>query len=99
MRSSTVAAALPIAVSACNNGTKTPPGACTVTNYSDLAGAVANCTNIVLQDLYAPANSSIDLTDLKNGSTVTFAGTTVCLFMNTATTCCYDIYKRPNTNI
>ncbi|KAI4596733.1 hypothetical protein KJ359_005075 [Pestalotiopsis sp. 9143b] len=76
MRSSTVAAALPIAVSACNNGTKTPPGACTVTNYSDLAGAVANCTNIVLQDLYAPANSSIDLTDLKNGSTVTFAGTT-----------------------
>lgn len=50
--------------------------ACTVTEYSQLADAVASCTDITLQDLAAPYNSSIDLRELQDGTTVTFAGTT-----------------------
>lgn len=53
--------------------------ACTVTSYADIATAVAECTDIVLQDIYAPANSSIDLTGLQDGTTVTFAGNTVSM--------------------
>lgn len=49
---------------------------CTVTEYSQLASAVASCTDIVLQDLTAPSNSSIDLRSLQDGTSVTFKGTT-----------------------
>ncbi|KAI1855801.1 hypothetical protein JX265_012064, partial [Neoarthrinium moseri] len=75
MRSSTATLALPLAAHAtCTNATT--PSACTVTSYSGIASAVAKCTNIVLQDIFAPANSTIDLTHLQNGTTVTFAGNT-----------------------
>jgi polygalacturonase len=42
-------------------------------------------TEIVQQDIYAPSNSSIDLTAVKKGSTVTFAGTTTFGFTNSST--------------
>lgn len=85
MRSSSLAlAVLPAARAACtpsDTNTTTPvdttPSACIVTEYAAIAAAVANCTNIVLQDIYAPANSSINLTALLEGTTVTFAGNTV----------------------
>ncbi|KAK6063511.1 glycosyl hydrolase family 28 [Seiridium cupressi] len=54
----------------------TAPATCTVTSYSAIASAVASCTDIVLENIFAPANSSIDLTSLQNGTTVTFAGNT-----------------------
>ncbi|QSZ31744.1 hypothetical protein DSL72_001312 [Monilinia vaccinii-corymbosi] len=49
---------------------------CTATSYKDIARVVSSCTNIVLQDIYAPSGFAIDLRSLKPGSTVTFAGTT-----------------------
>ncbi|KAK6207676.1 glycosyl hydrolase family 28 [Colletotrichum tabaci] len=49
---------------------------CTVTEYADIANAVATCTDITLSNIAAPANSPIDLQKLQNGATVTFDGTT-----------------------
>jgi polygalacturonase len=50
---------------------------CICTEYSQITSAVASCTNIVLDNISAPASSTILLTKLKSGSTVTFAGKTV----------------------
>ncbi|KAL3420281.1 glycosyl hydrolase family 28 [Phlyctema vagabunda] len=50
--------------------------ACTVTAAAGIASAVASCTNIVLQDIAMPASQSLDLNDLQDGTTVTFAGKT-----------------------
>jgi polygalacturonase len=50
--------------------------ACTVTDSDGISSAVASCTNIVLQGIAMPADVSLDLTDLKAGTTVTFAGNT-----------------------
>ncbi|CCF38824.1 hypothetical protein CH063_09817, partial [Colletotrichum higginsianum] len=49
---------------------------CTVTEYADIANAVATCTDITLSNIAAPANSPIDLQKLQQGATVTFDGTT-----------------------
>jgi polygalacturonase len=46
---------------------------------------VASCTAITLQDIYAPHNSSIDLTKVKAGTVVTFAGNTTFGFTNSST--------------
>ncbi len=51
--------------------------ACTASVYAQITSVVASCTNIVLENISAPASSTIDLTKLKDGSTVTFAGKTV----------------------
>jgi polygalacturonase len=58
---------------------------CTATVYSQIAPAVAACTSIVLQDIYAPSNSTIALTGLKAGTVVTFAGKTTFGFTNIST--------------
>ncbi|KAJ5093593.1 hypothetical protein N7456_009454, partial [Penicillium angulare] len=50
--------------------------ACVVSEYASLSSAVESCTNIVLSDLYAPPSSTIDLSSLQTGASVTFAGTT-----------------------
>ncbi|CAK7235923.1 hypothetical protein SEUCBS140593_009445 [Sporothrix eucalyptigena] len=50
--------------------------ACTCTEYSQIADAVASCTNIVLSNIAAPDGEAIDLSDLQTGTTVTFDGTT-----------------------
>ncbi|KAJ0163345.1 putative endopolygalacturonase D [Colletotrichum tanaceti] len=49
---------------------------CIVTEYADIANAVATCTDITLSNIAAPENGPIDLQKLKNGATVTFDGTT-----------------------
>jgi polygalacturonase len=57
---------------------------CLCTDYSEIAAAAANCTNIVLRDIYAPPNSTIDLTKLKAGAVVTFQGRTTFGFTNSS---------------
>ena len=57
---------------------------CLVTEYSEIAPAVATCTNIVLRSVYAPPNSTIDLSKLKAGSVVTFQGRTTFGFTNSS---------------
>ncbi|KFY07161.1 hypothetical protein V492_07395 [Pseudogymnoascus sp. VKM F-4246] len=49
---------------------------CTVTEYASISSAVASCTDIVLSGIVAPASSSIDLSKLQDGATVTFDGKT-----------------------
>ncbi|ESZ92089.1 endopolygalacturonase 3 [Sclerotinia borealis F-4128] len=52
------------------------PAGCTATAYDDIADIIASCTNIVLDNISAPASSTIDLQKLQDGTTVTFSGTT-----------------------
>ncbi|TVY84837.1 putative endopolygalacturonase D [Lachnellula suecica] len=56
---------------------------CTATAYAQITSAVASCTDIVLENISAPVSSTIDLTGLRAGSTVTFAGTTFKTFGTT----------------
>ena len=58
---------------------------CTATTYAQIAPAVAACTAITLQDIHAPTNSTIDLSKLKTGAVVTFAGMTTFDFTNSST--------------
>lgn len=47
--------------------------------FTDAAAAIqgkASCTEITLQDITVPANQTLDMTGLKDGTHVTFAGTT-----------------------
>ncbi|KAH6700532.1 glycosyl hydrolases family 28-domain-containing protein [Leptodontidium sp. MPI-SDFR-AT-0119] len=71
--SSSVKTTTPTAKTTTTVGTGTT---CTVTEYASITSAVASCTNIVLENISAPASSTILLTKLKQGSTVTFAGKT-----------------------
>jgi polygalacturonase len=57
---------------------------CLVTDYSGIATAVASCTDITLQDIYAPDESAIDLRALLPSTTVTFAGNTTFGFTNSS---------------
>lgn len=66
-------AAIPLALGASAATT------CTVTEYASISSAVASCTDIVLSGIVAPESSAIDLSDLQDGATVTFDGTTVCI--------------------
>nr|AHC56281.1 polygalacturonase 3 [Monilinia fructicola] len=52
------------------------PAGCKATAYSNIAGIVAKCTNIVLHNIAVPAGATLDLQKLRDGSTVTFSGTT-----------------------
>lgn len=49
---------------------------CYVTSYAAVSAAVASCTSITLAGVAVPGNATLDLTKLKAGTTVTFAGTT-----------------------
>jgi len=49
---------------------------CTFTSTSQLASGKGSCTSITLSNVVVPAGQSLDLTGLKSGTTVTFAGTT-----------------------
>jgi polygalacturonase len=57
--------------------TATANSSCTVTSYADVPAAVASCTAITIQNVIVPGNSTLDLSKLKTGTTVTFAGKTV----------------------
>lgn len=54
---------------------------CTATTYLQIPGVVANCTEIILQDIALPDNVALDLTKLQPNSVVTFAGRTVSLLL------------------
>jgi polygalacturonase len=49
---------------------------CTVTQYAGVPTAVASCTAITLSNILVPSGQTLDLTKLKKGATVTFAGKT-----------------------
>ena len=55
------------------------PASCTASEYAQITSVVAACTNIVLENISAPASSTILLDKLQTGSTVTFAGKTVSM--------------------
>ncbi|KAH6721047.1 glycoside hydrolase [Leptodontidium sp. MPI-SDFR-AT-0119] len=57
---------------------------CICTQFDQIASAVANCTDITLQGIVAPTNSTINLAKLKKNSVVTFAGTTSFEFTNSS---------------
>ncbi|KAJ7887290.1 glycosyl hydrolases family 28-domain-containing protein [Mycena olivaceomarginata] len=50
--------------------------ACTVTAIAQVASATASCTAIVLSNLAVPTSTTLNLSKLKTGTTVTFAGKT-----------------------
>lgn len=50
---------------------------CSVTAYSGIPAATASCTSITLDNIHVPGNATLDLSKLKPGTTVTFAGLTV----------------------
>ncbi|KAI6089041.1 endopolygalacturonase [Hypoxylon rubiginosum] len=49
---------------------------CTFTSTTALASGKDSCTNIVLNGITVPAGKTLDLTDLNDGTSVTFQGTT-----------------------
>ncbi|RMY78677.1 hypothetical protein D0864_09232 [Hortaea werneckii] len=49
---------------------------CTFTEADAAASGKADCKNIVLKDIAVPAGTTLDMTDLNDGTTVTFEGTT-----------------------
>ncbi|KAH9874434.1 hypothetical protein IAQ61_003623 [Plenodomus lingam] len=49
---------------------------CHVTTYDAIPAAVSGCTDITLDGITVPGKSTIDLSSLKQGSKVTFAGRT-----------------------
>ncbi|KAI7461635.1 Endopolygalacturonase [Hortaea werneckii] len=49
---------------------------CTFTDADAAASGKADCKNIVLKDIAVPAGTTLDMTDLNDGTTVTFEGTT-----------------------
>jgi polygalacturonase len=66
-----------------------------VTTFSAIPAAVASCTNIVLDGITVPGNSTIDLSKLKTGSKVTFKGTTFWEYFDAN----YPFIKVGGTNI
>ncbi|KAI9689688.1 MAG: hypothetical protein M1820_010088 [Bogoriella megaspora] len=68
---------------------------CTVTAYSAIPAATSSCTSIVLQDVAVPGGSTLDISKLKTGTTVTFAGTTTFEYADAD----YDMIKAGGTNI
>ncbi|KAG9842072.1 glycoside hydrolase, partial [Aureobasidium melanogenum] len=68
---------------------------CYVTSYPDLANAVSSCTNITLDSIAVPGNTTLDLTKLKAGTTVTFAGKTTFAYADAN----YDMIKVAGTDV
>jgi polygalacturonase len=68
---------------------------CHVTSYSGVAGAVSSCTNIILDGIAVPGNTTLDLTKLKTGAVVTFAGKTTFAYADAN----YDMIKVTGTDV
>ncbi|EJT98772.1 hypothetical protein DACRYDRAFT_118552 [Dacryopinax primogenitus] len=68
---------------------------CTVTAYSQLATAVSSCTDLHIQNLTVPANTTLDLSKVKANTVVTFEGRTFWTWANAS----YDLLKIGGTNI
>jgi len=54
----------------------TASNVCSVTAFSAIPAATAACTEITLKDIQVPGNQTINLSKLRTGTTVTFAGKT-----------------------
>ena len=70
--------------------------ACNIKTFDQVAGVIANCTNIAITDLSVPGNTTLDLTKLKPNSTVTFYGRTVWEYIYGANS---DLMKIKGSNI
>ncbi|KAI4845585.1 glycoside hydrolase [Aureobasidium sp. EXF-8845] len=68
---------------------------CHVTSYSGVAAAVSSCTSIILDGIAVPGNTTLDLTKLKTGAVVTFAGTTTFAYADAN----YDMIKVTGTDV
>ncbi|KAK5675681.1 hypothetical protein LTS10_011781 [Elasticomyces elasticus] len=75
--------------------TPTTTDACYVTAFSAVAAATAACTAITLDSIEIPGNQTLNLSKLKTGTIVTFAGTTMVDFYEAD----YDIIKVGGTDI
>ncbi|KAK7532172.1 glycoside hydrolase [Phyllosticta citribraziliensis] len=70
----TMAAAAP-AIMAASNST-----GCTFTDAASVKSKKTSCSNIILKSITVPAGETLDLTELNDGTTVTFEGTTTFEF-------------------
>lgn len=68
---------------------------CSVTAYSAIPAAVAACTSITLNGITVPGGSTIDLSKLRQGTTVTFAGRTSFGYADAN----YDMIKVGGTSV
>lgn len=70
-------------------------GICSVNAYSAIPSATAACTSILLDSVAVPGNSTLDLSKLLAGTTVTFAGTTTFAYADAN----YDMIKVGGSNV
>lgn len=69
--------------------------ACHVTAYSAIAAATAACSNITLDNITVPGNSTLNLSKLATGTKVTFKGRTFWEYFDAN----YPLIKVGGTNI
>ncbi|KAL3656527.1 hypothetical protein V7S43_018607 [Phytophthora oleae] len=62
--------------STASSGATTTSSACTLTGTYSKGADVSSCKNIVIKDLSVPASTTLDLTKVAKGATITFEGTT-----------------------
>lgn len=68
---------------------------CSVTAYSAIPAAIAACISITLDGVTVPGDSTLDLSKLLTGTTVTFAGLTSFEYADAN----YDMIKVGGTNV
>jgi polygalacturonase len=66
-----------------------------VTAYSAIVAAIAACSDITLDNITVPGNSTLNLSKLKTGTKVTFKGTTFWEYFDAN----YPLIKVGGTNI
>ncbi|GMF41393.1 unnamed protein product [Phytophthora fragariaefolia] len=59
-----------------SSGSTTTSSACTLTGTYSKGADVSSCKNIVIKNLSVPASTTLDLTKVASGATITFEGTT-----------------------
>ncbi|KAG3018457.1 hypothetical protein PC123_g5940 [Phytophthora cactorum] len=62
--------------STASSGATSTSSACTLTGTYSKGADVSSCKNIVIKDLSVPASTTLDLTKVAKGATITFQGTT-----------------------
>ncbi|KAE9037501.1 hypothetical protein PR003_g6722 [Phytophthora rubi] len=62
--------------STASSGSPTASSACTLTGTYSKGADVSSCKNIVIKELSVPASTTLDLTNVAKGATITFEGTT-----------------------
>lgn len=73
----------------------TTSNVCHVTAYTAIPAATAACTSITLDNIHVPGNSTLNLSKLLTGTTVTFAGETTFGFAAVD----YNLIEVGGTNI